>query len=168
MNAEMPKKKELIKCPHDEIAQECESCAEQNKLIIQWNACHDDFLTYHLKKMGERVDRPKIICLCGSSRFIDQIAIMGWMLEKEGAIVLGLHLLPANYPDVQPNHQAEAEGLKEKMDELHKRKIDLADEILIMNVNGYIGESTRSEIEYTKKLGKPIKYLEAIAKEIRE
>ncbi len=45
------------------------------------------------------------------------------------------------------------------LDELHKRKIDLADEILIIDVNGYIGDSTKSEIEYAKSLNKKIRYL---------
>jgi cell division protein FtsB len=49
------------------------------------------------------------------------------------------------------------------LDELHKRKIDLADEVLVLNVGGYIGESTRSEIEYARKLGKPVRYLESAA-----
>ncbi|MCE1273866.1 MAG: hypothetical protein LWW75_04985 [Chlorobiales bacterium] len=46
------------------------------------------------------------------------------------------------------------------LDELHKRKIDLADEVLILNVGGYIGDSTRSELEYAQRLGKTIRYLE--------
>ncbi len=46
------------------------------------------------------------------------------------------------------------------LDELHKRKIDLADEVLVLNVGGYIGESTRSEIDYARSLNMPIRYLE--------
>jgi hypothetical protein len=49
---------------------------------------------------------------------------------------------------------------KQMLDELHKRKIDLADEVLVLNVGGYIGDSTRSEIEYAVKHGKPLRYLE--------
>lgn len=49
---------------------------------------------------------------------------------------------------------------KEALDELHKRKIDLADEIMVLNVEGYIGDSTRSEIEYARSNGKPIRWLE--------
>ena len=88
------------------------------------------------------------------------MAILGWELEKQGAIVLGLHLLPQSYPKVVADHQAEAEGLKEQMDELHLRKIDLCDEVLVINVDGYVGESTKNEIEYAEKAGKPIEYLE--------
>ena len=114
---------------------------------------------------GPSVKRPKIVCFCGSSRFIEQFGIFMWEYEKAGNIALGLHWLPPSYFDelnrpAADDHQAEAEGLAEKMDELHLRKIDLADEVFILNVGGYIGESTRNEIEYAKKLGKKIKYLE--------
>jgi len=106
--------------------------------------------------------RPKIICLCGSSRFCSEIAIKKWELEKQGIIAIGLHLLPSNYSLAQEHHQAEFENVKEILDELHFRKIDLSNEVFIMNIDGYIGEQTRKEIEYSEKLGKPIKYLEVI------
>ena len=108
------------------------------------------------------MDKPKIICICGSSKFIEHIAILGWELEKEGAIVLSLHLLPRYYPNVQTQHQAETEGVKEQMDELHLRKIDICDQVLVVNVGGYIGESTKNEIHYAANIGKPIRYLESV------
>lgn len=46
------------------------------------------------------------------------------------------------------------------LDDMHKRKIDMADGIFVINKNGYIGTSTRSEIEYAKKAGKTVEYLE--------
>ena len=60
------------------------------------------------------------------------------------------------------HHGAEALGpdVVERLDTLHFRKIDLADEVLILNVGGYIGESTRNELEYAKKMGKVIRFLE--------
>ena len=51
-------------------------------------------------------------------------------------------------------------GTKEMLDDMHKRKIDMADEIFVVNVGGYIGSSTRSEIEYAIVHGKPVRYLE--------
>ena len=51
-------------------------------------------------------------------------------------------------------------GTKEMLDNMHKRKIDMADAIYVINVGGYIGESTRSEIDYAEKNGKGIIYLE--------
>lgn len=104
--------------------------------------------------------RPEIICLCGSSRFVEQMAVIAWGFEKEGKIALGLHLLPENYPGVAADHQAEAEGVAAAMDELHLRKIDLADRVFIVNPGGYIGESTSNEIAYAKAQGKPVIYLE--------
>ncbi len=56
--------------------------------------------------------------------------------------------------------ESEQKEIKSKLDELHKRKIDLADEVYILNVGGYIGESTRSELEYAKAQDKPVRFLE--------
>jgi hypothetical protein len=103
--------------------------------------------------------QPNIICLCGSTRFIELFAIKTWELECEGNIVLGCTLLPMWYCRV-PSHFGEATGTKEQCDELHLRKIDLADEVLVLNVGGYIGESTRNEINYAMRQGKTIRYLE--------
>lgn len=104
--------------------------------------------------------KPKIVCICGSTRFLDQMAIAAWEMEKQGILVVGPHLLPASYPGVKASHQAEAEGVRAILDELHLRKIDLCDQVYVVNVNGYIGESTRNELEYARRIGKPIKYME--------
>ena len=103
---------------------------------------------------------PRIYCICGSSRFCADIAVIKWEIEKTGSIAIGLHLLPVGYKDGQSHHQAEFEGVSDILDELHLRKIDLADEILIANINGYIGERTAFEIKYAKRIGKPISYYE--------
>ena len=104
--------------------------------------------------------KQKIICLCGSSRFTDIMAVAGWLLEKdEGAIILSLHLLPQWYPNVPEHHLAEAEGVAEQLDELHLRKIDLANEIFVIDWNKYIGQSTTREIEYATIQNKPIRYI---------
>ena len=103
--------------------------------------------------------KPKIIVLCGSSRFVDVMAVCAWLIERdEKAIALTLHLLPHWYPDLQADHLAEAEGVAAQMDELHLRKIDLADEVFVVNRGDYIGSSTRNEVEYTKKHGKPVRW----------
>jgi len=104
--------------------------------------------------------KAKIVCICGSTRFLDQMAIAAWEMEKRGILVVGPHLLPATYPGVKPSHQAEAEGVREILDELHLRKIDLCDQVYVVNVGGYIGESTRTELAYAKKIGKPITYMQ--------
>ena len=103
--------------------------------------------------------RPHIICLCGSTRFIEQFAIQTWELERQGNIVLGCTLLPLSYCKVA-SHFGEATGTKQQCDELHLRKIDMADEVIVLNYGGYIGESTRNEIAYAKDHGKPVRYIE--------
>lgn len=116
---------------------------------------------------------PKIICLCGSTRFTVQMLIKQWELTKRGCIVLSWCALPEEYFSEYASgkmtdalnataHIGDQEGVKEIVDEVHKRKIDLADEVLIININGYIGESTRSEIDYAFEQGKKIRYIEAI------
>lgn len=105
------------------------------------------------------MDKPKIVVLCGSSRFVDVMAVCAWLIEREeNAITMGLHLLPNWYPDVPADHLAEHEGVAEQMDELHLRKIDLADEVFVVNVNHYIGDSTTNEVIYARKKEIPIRF----------
>lgn len=111
--------------------------------------------------------KPKIICICGSTRFADLHAIARWEFEKNGEnICLMINYLPEWYAEEQGwnkhDHFGEQAGNKDILDELHFRKIDLSDELFIINQHGYIGESTRNEINYAIKKGKPIKYLEPI------
>ena len=104
--------------------------------------------------------KPKIVVLCGSSRFCDVMAVCAWLIERdEQAISMGLHLLPQWYSkEFIPHHLAEHEGVAEQMDELHLRKIDMADEIFVVNYEDYIGESTTREIEYAQKHKKKIRW----------
>jgi len=103
--------------------------------------------------------KPKIIVLCGSSKFVDIMAVTAWLLEREElAIAMSLHLLPSWYPDCPADHLAEHEGCAEAMDELYLRKIDLADEIFVVDWDGYIGDSTRKEIVYAEQVQKRVRY----------
>ena len=103
--------------------------------------------------------KPKIVVLCGSSRFCDVMAVCAWLIERdENAITMGLHLLPQWYAKDIPDHLAEVEGVAAQMDELHLRKIDMCDEVFIVNCNSYIGDSTLREFEYAKKISKPIRW----------
>lgn len=101
--------------------------------------------------------KPKIVCLCGSTRFMQAFFDAGWEFTLKGYIVLSVGVCKH-----AEHHGGEALGkdIVKKLDELHLRKIDLADEVYILNVNGYIGESTSKEIEYAIEKGKSIKYLE--------
>lgn len=106
---------------------------------------------------------PKIICLCGSTRFTEEMLVKQWELTKRGFIVLSWCALPAEYfTGEDRTHIGDQEGVKEIVDEVHRRKIDLADEVFVLNIDGYIGESTRSEIHYAESLGTPIRYLEEL------
>lgn len=102
--------------------------------------------------------RPRIVCLCGSTRFIDQFATATWQLELQGFIVLGCTLLPSWFCLVR-DHFAELQGMKGQRDAHHLQKIDLADEVLVLDIGGYIGESTRNEIAYAEQHGKPVRYV---------
>lgn len=97
----------------------------------------------------------KIITLCGSTKFKEHYLEAQKRLTLEGNIVISVGLFGHSGDD-----EVWTEGTKAMLDDMHKRKIDLADEIFVVNVDGYIGESTRSEIEYAKANGKVVKYLE--------
>jgi len=105
-------------------------------------------------------DVPPIVCLCGSTRFYEQYRRANYELTMTGNIVLSVGF----FHHLKDGEHNEGVGCtpeeKVKLDELHKRKIDLADWVYVINVDGYIGDSTRSEIEYATMLRKPIKYLE--------
>lgn len=100
--------------------------------------------------------QPEIICLCGSTKFYDEFQQANHDLTLAGKIVLAVGVFPHMEGRL---HNSPA---KIALDDLHKRKIDLADRILVLNVHGYIGESTRSEIEYAKEIGRRVDYLEEI------
>ena len=102
--------------------------------------------------------KTKIICLCGSTRFTDEMLVKQWELTKQGHVVLTWCVLPNSY-FTQGSNLAEKENVKDIVDETHKRKIDLSDEILVININDYVGDSTKSEIAYAIQHNKPVKWL---------
>jgi len=106
-------------------------------------------------------EKPIVVCLCGSTRFYEAFQKANYDETMKGRIVLSVGFYPHAAEQVHGEQLGCTEEQKEMLDELHKRKIDMADEILVLNVNGYIGESTQSEIEYAEKRGKKIRYLEA-------
>jgi len=107
-------------------------------------------------------EKTKIVTLCGSSRFVDIMAVCAWLIERdERAITMGLHLIPAWYFDDDnfiSDHLAESEGVADDMDKLHLRKIDLSHEIFVVNRDHYIGSSTEREIKYAQQKGLPIRW----------
>ena len=106
------------------------------------------------------VGRFKVITLCGSTRFKEAFLEAQKRLTLEGNIVISVGLFGHSGDD-----EVWKEGTKEMLDNMHKRKIDMSDGIFVINVDGYIGESTRSEIDYAIKNGKTVEYLEPIKKD---
>jgi hypothetical protein len=96
-----------------------------------------------------------IVCLCGSTRFRDEFYRQTAIWTKTGHIVLSVGFFV---------HQEQVPGVtrleKARLDVLHLRKIELADSVFVINVGGYVGESTEREIEYARSIGRKVFYLE--------
>lgn len=116
------------------------------------------------------VEQYKVITLCGSTRFKDEFMEAQKRLTLEGNIVISVGLF---------GHSGDSEvwdGMdegtlsktKEMLDDMHKRKINMADEIFVINKDGYIGDTTKSEIEYAKEHGKKIRYLVKLMRDLTQ
>lgn len=103
-----------------------------------------------------------VITLCGSTRFKDQFMEAQKRLTLEGNIVISVGLFGhSGDQEVWENmDEGTLTKTKEMLDDMHKRKIDMADSIYVINVGGYVGTSTKSEIEYAIAQGKEVRYLE--------
>ena len=104
----------------------------------------------------------KVITLCGSTRFKEAFLETQKRLTLEGNIVISVGLFGHSGDNEVWEGMSEdtLTNTKIMLDDMHKRKIDMADEIFVINVGGYIGSSTRSEIEYAHSTGKLVRYLE--------
>ena len=101
------------------------------------------------------VGKYKVITLCGSTKFKDEFINEQKRLTLEGNIVISVGLFGHS-----GDNEVFNDNVKAMLDDMHKRKIDMADEIFVINKGGYIGSSTRSEIEYALSTGKKVNYLE--------
>lgn len=106
----------------------------------------------------------KVITLCGSTRFKDEFYKAQKELTLKGNIVISVGLFGhSGEKEVWENmSEGTLSKTKEMLDDMHKRKIDMADEIFVINKNGYIGDSTKSEINYALETGKKVNYLEEL------
>lgn len=104
---------------------------------------------------SEIKNRYKIVTLCGSIKFKSEFLKVQEELTLNGNIVFTPNFF--NNPKIEINAKT-----KKMLDEMHRQKIDMADEIYVINVGGYTGESTKSEIKYAKAKGKRVSYLESI------
>ena len=127
--------------------------SECQRMLIVINALSEES-TAPMTGIGKRM---KVITLCGSTRFKEQFLEQQKRLTLEGNVVISVGLF---------GHSGDEEvwepGTKEMLDKMHLQKIDMADEIFVINVGGYIGESTRREIAHAEQTGKPVRYLESI------
>lgn len=101
------------------------------------------------------VGKYKVITLCGSTKFKDDFLKEQKRLTLEGNIVISVGMFGHS-----GDNEVWNDGVKEMLDDMHRRKIDMADEIFVINKNGYIGSSTKGEIEYAIQTGKKVNYLE--------
>lgn len=93
-------------------------------------------------------DRPEIVCICGSSRFVDALREANRELTLRGVIVLASGEMNGRVSEEQ----------KAVLDALHLRKIALADRVIVVNPDGFVGESTSGEIAYARSAGKPVSF----------
>ena len=110
------------------------------------------------------VGKYPVITVCGSTRFKNEFLMAQKRLALEGNIVISVGLFGhSGDQEVWENMDEGAlTKTKEMLDDMHKRKIDMSDGIFVIDKGGYIGDSTKSEIEYAKAHGKYIDYLEPI------
>lgn len=99
-------------------------------------------------------NKPEIICLCGSTRFKDTFEEINYKETLKGHIILTVGVF--KHTEDRPVTREQ----EKELDKLHLRKIDMADVVFILNVGGYMGKGTIRELNYAKKIGKEIKYLE--------
>lgn len=101
------------------------------------------------------MDKYEVVTLCGSTKFKDDFMKMSKILTLQGYICI----LPGVFGHSGDN-EAMNSDTKKMLDDMHKRKIDMSNGICVINKNGYIGDSTKSEIEYAKSMEKWITYME--------
>lgn len=149
-------------------------CGECKEGVYVCDGCKEYFMPEHIcycdghrhycesckkkENISNLTEVPRIVCLCGSTKFMQKFFEVGWDFTLRGYIVLSVGVCKH-----AEHHGAEALGkdVADRLDELHLRKIDMADEVFVINVGGYIGKSTFKEIQYANSQGKPITYLES-------
>lgn len=114
-----------------------------------------------LRAEGKYIKRPPVVCLCGSTRFWRTFQVESLRFTLQDNIVLSIGAASGTDDDhFGALPKEDYDRVKRSLDELHKRKIEMSDLVYVLNVDGYIGESTRSEIEHAEQLGIPVQYLQ--------
>ncbi len=100
-------------------------------------------------------NKPKVVCLCGSTRFKEQYEYWSRHYALKGYIILSVGLF------MHADDEQLSATSKAKLDQLHLHKIDMADEVFVINPGSYIGDSTHAEINYARSRGIPVEFLES-------
>lgn len=132
---------------------------ERNALAVRLEKAEAELSALRERVKGLVADRPTIVCLCGSTRFADVFMAAQFRETIAGKIVLTVGSFPRK-ADGSWDRMVVTDAQKVELDVLHKRKIDLADEILVINVGGYIGDSTAGEMAHAVIKNKRIRYWE--------
>ena len=121
----------------------------------------DECVGWHDLVRDSDGERPTIVCLCGSTRFSDTFRELNLLLTLSGQVVLSIGCDFKSDDDLATAGLlgSDLDEVKARVDELHLRKIELADDVVVIDVGGYVGESTRAEVAHAEKLGKPVAYL---------
>lgn len=130
--------------------------------VGEWAKERSAFHNAILAHPEDAPDGPKVVCLCGSTRFYEAFQRANYEETMRGHIVLSVGFYPHSQMQVHGGDVGCTEEQKRLLDELHLRKIDLADEILVLNVGGYVGESTAREIVYAEEHSKLVRFLEPV------
>lgn len=160
------------------VALQCSRCGKDLGNVyfaigmdVYCDACHlakfpdlnGDTIPYErvIRTDGDSTKRPKIVCLCGSTRFSKEYQEANLRETLAGNIVLTIGCdMKGDAHLFADKTDEELQKIKSDLDMLHREKIYLADEVLVLNVDGYVGESTEREIRYAKDIGRPIRFLE--------
>lgn len=102
--------------------------------------------------MKRKKDFPEVVALCGSTKFKEEYEKVNCALTLEGKVVISVGVFGHS------NGLLLTKTQKKVLDEIHRRKIDLANSIIVVDVDGYIGKSTRNEIKYAQDRGKKVYY----------
>lgn len=137
----------------DQLTVSCPHCGSKNDYdaVQQQGVCDTC-----REEITVELSDPDVVCLCGSTRFKEEYEREKKRLTFAGNIVVSVAFY-GHSDDV-----VFTDGEKNMLDELHKRKIDLADRVHVINVDGYIGDSTRDEIRYAETTGTPVTYVEEL------
>lgn len=130
--------------------------------------CGEFWISLGIPTLVENLRRVKagypVVTLCGSTRFKNEFMEVQKRLTLEGKIVISVGLFGHSGDEEvwEGMDEGTLTATKKMLDDIHKRKIDMADSIYVINVGGYIGDSTRSEIEYAERQNKKVEYLEGV------